>query len=268
MPIYNANPVYLRQAIESVLNQTLEDWELVIVEDPSPRPATEVLKDYPDPRIRHLVNPNRTSLVEQRNRCLTNARAELVACLDADDIAKKDRLEKQVIFMQTHPDIAVLGTQLAVIDGDGKLLGYRFYPYDHETIIAAMHQYNPIGNPSVMFRKSLALEVGGYRYDRYPKLEDYDLWCRLAKRGARFANLPEFLTCYRVHQENMSAKVRGTLLGTIEIKLRYWRAEMDFWAKMRLLAERFLLLLPSKWVVWLFLKTQLCPSLERKSREQ
>jgi len=91
MPVLNPHPVYFRQAVESILNQTLQDWELVIVEDPSPRSAAEILKDYPDPRIRHFVNPQRTSLVQQLNRGLQETQAELVARHDHDDISEPER---------------------------------------------------------------------------------------------------------------------------------------------------------------------------------
>jgi len=262
MPVLNPHPIYFRQAVESILNQTLDDWELVIVEDPSPRSAADILKDYPDPRIRYFVNPQRTSLVAQRNRALNEARAELIACQDADDISEPDRLAKQVAFLEAHPDIAVLGTQLTVIDGDGQVLGYRRYPCDHDSIIHAMRLFNPIGQPSVMFRKQIILRAGGYQYDGYPPVEDYDLWCRLARRGCQFANLPEALVRYRVHVGGMkTSKLRGILKGTMRLKMMHWRDQMDFQARLRLFAERVLLLLPPKLVLWLFLKTQIKKSL-------
>ena len=234
MPVLNPHPVYFRQAVESILNQTLQDWELVIVEDPSPHPAAEILKDYPDPRIRHFVNPQRTSLVQQRNRALHEAKADLIACQDADDISEPERLEKQVKFMKSHPEVAVLGTWLRVIDEEGRTLGFRHYPCDHDDIIRAMPLYNPIGQPSVMFRREVALRHGGYQYDRVLVASDYDLWCRLAKGGVRFANLPEHLVRYRIHSSAVkSVKLRETLRGTIEIKQLYFGAEMGFRAKLR-----------------------------------
>jgi glycosyltransferase involved in cell wall biosynthesis len=261
MPVLNPHPVYFRQAIESVLNQTFEDWELVIVEDPSPRPAVEILKDYPDPRIRHFVNPQRTSLVKQRNRALHEAKAELIACQDADDISEPERLEKQVKFMENYPEVAVLGTWLRVIDEDGQTLGFRRYPCDHDDIVRAMRIYNPIGQPSVMFRREVALKHGGYRYEKFSGIgEDYDLWCRLAKKGERFANLPEPLVRYRVHLAGIkTSKLRDALRGTIEIKQLHFGADMDFRARLRLVGERLLLFLPPKFVLWLFLKTSIKP---------
>ncbi len=256
MPVLNPHPVYFRQAIESILNQTLQDWELVIVEDPSPRSAAEILKDYPDPRIRHFVNPQRTSLVQQLNRALREARAEKVARHDHDDISEPERLEKQVKFMESHPEIAVVGTWLQLINEEGQPLGIRRYPCDHDDIVRTMPIYNPIGQPSVMFRKEVALRHGGYQYDKFPAVEDYDLWCRMAKNGVKFANLPEPLVRYRIHRSGMkSAKLKGVLRGTIDLKRIHFGAEMDLRAKVRLLGERILLLLPPKFVLWLFLKT-------------
>jgi glycosyltransferase involved in cell wall biosynthesis len=260
MPVLNPHPVYFRQAIESVLNQTFEDWELVIVEDPSPRQAAEILKDYPDPRIRHFVNPQRTSLVKQLNSALHEARAELIARQDADDISEPERLEKQVKFMESHPEVAVLGTWLRVIDEDGRTLGFRRYPCDHDDIVRAMRIYNPIGHPSVMFRRDVALKHGGYQYDRVLVASDYDLWCRMAKSGIKFANLPEPLVRYRIHKGSVkSVKLRDTLRGTIEIKQLHFGADMNFRARLRLVGERLLLLLPPKFVLWLFLKTSVKP---------
>lgn len=256
MPVLNPHPVYFRQAVESILNQTFEDWELVIVEDPSQRSAAEILKDYPDPRIRHFVNTKRTSLVAQLNRALYEAHAQLVARQDADDISEPERLLKQFSFMETNPDIAVLGTQLTVIDSNGKVLGYRRYPCEHNQIVQAMFQYNPIGHPSVMFRKQSVMQVGGY-YEH--DAEDYELWSRMVKQGFKFANLPEALLRYRVHLQSLSKKTKqcSYLIGTLKVKQTYWRDQMDFRARLRLLAERMLLLLPPKLVLWLFLKTQI-----------
>ena len=137
MPVLNPHPVYFRQAIESVLNQTFEDWELVIVEDQSPRPAAEILKDYPDPRIRHFVRSQRTSLGDAMNLGLHEARAELVAILHADDISEPERLEKQVKFMENHPEVAVLG------HGFGSLTRMVGHSASAATLVTTMTSFVP-----------------------------------------------------------------------------------------------------------------------------
>ncbi|MEO8702118.1 MAG: glycosyltransferase, partial [Kofleriaceae bacterium] len=128
MPVLDPHPVYFREAVESVLAQTLTDLELVIVEDPSAARGTEMIAELRDPRIRHIVNATRTSLVDQRNQGLHAARGELVALLDADDIAVPARLQKQVDYLRRHPDVDVLGSQLFIIDHEGTQVGMRSYP--------------------------------------------------------------------------------------------------------------------------------------------
>jgi len=254
MPVLAPHAVYFRQAVGSILAQTIEDLELVIVEDPSP--ASPRI-DFDDPRVRHIRNPSRTSLVDQRNLALAEARAPIVAMLDADDIAEPARLERQLEFLHAHPDVGVIGSQLAVIDHDGRRVGTRAYPTEHAAIVAAMQRYNAIAQPSVMARKHVLTDAGGYQYRTYPVNEDYELWSRLAARGVRFANHPDALVQYRVHPSGTkSAMLRRMLRATIDVKQRYWRDQMDLHARLRLWGEHALLGLPPTWVLKLFVMTQ------------
>jgi glycosyltransferase involved in cell wall biosynthesis len=256
MPVFNPHPVYFREAVQSILRQTLEDFELVVVEAPSARPAAEVLADLHDPRIRHYLTPPLTSLAEQRNQGLHLARADLVALFDADDLCARDRLEKQVAYLADHPEVDILGSQVRVIDGAGKTRGFRSCPVDHEAIVDAMPRFNPLAQPSVLLRKAVVLAHGGYHYDGYPPLEDYDLWCRLALAGdVRFAVHPEPLFFYRMHDGQIKATgLRGTIRETVKVKMRYWRGQMDLGARARLWAERLLLLLPPRLVMYLLIR--------------
>ena len=256
MPVLNPHPVYFVEAVRSVLEQTLEELELVIVEDPSPRSAESLLAAFSDPRIRFERNPERTSLVDQRNLALRRAESDLVACLDADDVCEPERLQKQFDRLQSDERTTVLGGQLSIIDDTGRHVGSRHYPREHEAIVAAMRRYNPIAQPAVMFRKKAILDSGGYRYAKYLGLEDYELWCRLAQRGAQFANHPDSLVRYRVHPEGLkSAKLRGMILGTLDVKRQYWQDQMDWTSRMRMNVERILLWLPPALVLRLFMVT-------------
>lgn len=255
MPVYDPHPVYFRQALDSILGQTLSDLELIIVEDPSPRSAAELLADRNDPRVRHLVRSQKGTLVQSLNWGLTESRASWIARADADDICEPNRLEKQFAYLHEHPQIDVLGTQLTVINDAGEVTGYRTYPVEHETILRCLRRYNALAHPSVLFRKEPVLAAGGYR----PYfVEDYELWSRLAQHNIRFANHPERLVRYRVIAEGIrSAKVRDTLRGTLEVKRLYWRERMDLGSRFRAWAEQLLLWLPPQFVLSLFLKTQL-----------
>jgi glycosyltransferase involved in cell wall biosynthesis len=257
MPVLSPDARYFPQAVESVLAQTMADWELIVVEDPSPTSAGEMLARYGDPRIRHIRNAERTSFAAQCNRGLDEARCGLIARFDADDVCHRDRLQKQADYLNSHADVDLLGSHLEVIDTEGKLLGYRYYPLDHEAIFKAMPRFNPVPHPAVMYRKGKILKAGGYVPTRHPGTEDYDLWSRVAKQGARFATYPEPLISYRVHpQATKTMKLRGSILGTLEVKETYWRDQMDFAARMRMWGEKVLLWLPPRLVLRLFMATQ------------
>jgi GT2 family glycosyltransferase len=182
------------------------------------------------------------------------ARAPLVAWLDADDVALPGRLAKQAAFLDAHPDVAVAGSWLELIDEKGRTLGYRCYPTNDAAIRAALPRFNPIPQPGVMARREALLAAGGYVERPDGVCEDYDLWCRLARTGARFANLPEPLTRYRIHLGAMKArKLRGTLRDSIRIKRRYYGGALGARGRLRLFGERALCLLPPRLVLRLFL---------------
>jgi glycosyltransferase involved in cell wall biosynthesis len=109
MPVFDPDPKYFAEAIESVLSQSMHDWELLIVEDPSRRKVADTLRNFSDPRIRHFANAVRTSLVFQRNRTLGLARGQYVAMLDADDVAEPNRFEEQCHVLDTDTRTGVVG---------------------------------------------------------------------------------------------------------------------------------------------------------------
>ena len=256
MAVYQPHPDYFREAVRSVLEQTYDRVELIIVEDPSNTPARDVLRQFPDSRIRHVVNPVRTSLVRSRNQGLNLARGELVAMLDADDVCQPSRIEKQVGYLEGHDEVCVVGTQMELIASSGKRRGWRRYPLDHQSIVRAMARFNPIGQPTAMLRKRTAMALGEYFYEDC-ETEDYDLWCRLARKGARFANLPEALVRYRIHPGARKAQtLRQTLRGTIGVKRKYWKNDMGPADRLRMYAEYLMLLLPPSLVYRLFILTE------------
>lgn len=257
MAVLNPDPVYFPQAVRSILAQTLTDFELLIIEDPSPRPAAPLLRPFHDRRICHHLNPQRTSLPQQKNQGLAAARGDLVAMFDADDIAEPDRLAKQVRFLERHPEVTVLGSQIRIIDQDGRPRGYRQFPLNHEAILHALPSFVPLSHPSVMLRKRPVLAAGGYCFHEYPAAEDYELWSRLAQRGERFANHPEALLRYRVHPGQIKyRRLRDTIRAILRVKQMHWADTMDFWARGRSWIEWSMLALPPWLVLRLFMLTQ------------
>ena len=251
MPVHNPNARYLREAVESVLAQTLSDFELVIIEDPWNGSAADVLSPLRDARIRIHRNEVQLGLAESLNVGLRMARAPLVARLDADDLCLPRRLETQAAFLNAHPDVAVYGSRITVIDDDGRPIAQRMLPLSHDEIARRMRTANPLSHPSVMFRKAIVEDAGGY--ERNQVVEDYELWCRLLARGARFAASEEPLILYRFHAGALKfSLVRPTIASTLAIKRRYFRGQLRARERLRVWIERLLLLMPPRLVVWMF----------------
>ncbi|MCR4411019.1 MAG: glycosyltransferase [Thermoguttaceae bacterium] len=250
--VWRPHPGYFRQAVESILAQTMPDFELVIVEDPSETSGREAIGPaLGDPRIRYHCNEERTGLIAQRNRAIELSRAEWIAVLDADDVAKPDRLARQYERISRDPAVSVVGSWLEIIGAEGNVIGIRRYPADHNRIARAMRRYNAIAQPAVLFRRAAAMKVGCYQGKPYT--EDYDLWCRMLRAGCSFANVAETLVSYRIHDAaSKSAHLRDVLAQTIEIKRRHFADGLEVGDRLRLAAERLLMMLPPRVVYWLF----------------
>lgn len=197
MPVYNAER-FVAQTMDTVLAQTFGDFEFVIINDGSTDRSPEILQHYAkrDGRIR-LVSRANTGYVVALNEGLGLARGELVARIDADDLAHPKRLELQVARMRAEPGLVALGSNADAIDEDGYPIGEYPVPLTHEEIEAAhLRGSSSIHHPAVMLRTEAMRRVGGYRKELMP-CEDFDLWLRLGEVG-RLANLPEKLLTKRL----------------------------------------------------------------------
>jgi glycosyltransferase involved in cell wall biosynthesis len=251
MPVYGTDPGYLRDAIKSVVDQTFRDFELIVVEDESPRRAAPVVEEIGDPRVRHYMNPRRNKLGAALNFGIAQARAPLIARMDGDDLCEPNRFALQTAAFEADPKLDVLGSQIAVIDSAGAPVGFRVYPQANDDIVRTLRRYNCISHPSVVFRRATVRDIGGYGEGIVH--EDYDLWCRLAKAGAKIENRPERLVRYRFHAESTKlSDIRVMLIETIKIKERYFAGELDPLDRARILGEWALTLVPGAWVVRLF----------------
>jgi len=251
MAVCNPQPAYLRQAVDSVLAQTFTDFELLVVEDPSPVSTADLLAGIDDPRIRLHRNEVRLGLAQSLNVGLTLARAPLIARFDSDDVCLPHRLDRQVAFLSSHPDVDVYGSRIIVINENGNRIARRNLPVTHDAIALRLRRTNALSHPSVMFRKASVEGAGGYEQNQV--VEDFELWCRMLTRGARFAASEEPLILYRFHPGALKfSLVRPTISSMIEIKTRYFRGRLGVLDRLRLLLERVLLLLPPGVVVRLF----------------
>ena len=195
---------WLSAAIDSILTQTFSDLELLIIDDGSTDETPNILADYRARDRRVLTfQQAREGLVCALNRGLAHARGPLIARLDADDVALPQRLQRQIRYLDEHPEIALLGAWAQVIDELGRPKRRRLQPpADPKSLARTLATTNPFIHSSVMFRAAVARDLGGYR-SVFEAAEDYDLWLRLAEVGG-IAILPEVLIQYRQHGSNVT----------------------------------------------------------------
>lgn len=216
MPVYNRQD-FLAKAIESILKQTFSDFEFIIVYDCSIDNSLAIALDFQkrDARIRIHHQEQNKGIVGARNTGLELAQGKYVAWMDSDDISMPERIKKQFLFMESHPEVGVTSANAVLIDGKGNFLSETHFPKSHNLITWAFCFYNPIINSAVMANRDLCLQAGGYRdmaKDRseyFP--EDYDLWIRLSNQ-THFYNFSETLVKYRIHGKNNSSTNMQSLL--------------------------------------------------------
>lgn len=196
MSVYNGAE-FLDEAIASILKQTFQDFEFLIVDDGSTDGSGDIIARHAqqDRRIRPIHQENR-GLVASLNRLVEEARAPLIARMDCDDIALPQRFAQQMRFMRDTPQCGLVGTQVIEIDQHGRLSNLNIVkPLDHEGIIDALGIAVPLCHPSVMMRTALVRSLNGYR-PLFRHCEDLDLWLRMGE-AAQVRNLPDTLMFYR-----------------------------------------------------------------------
>lgn len=196
MPVYNAER-FVRDAIDSILRQTLQDFELLIINDASTDNSLSIISSYRDARIRIINNATNAGISASLNKGIHHSSTELIARMDADDISHPSRLQKQYEFFQNNPGCALLSSWVNVITEDGKFIRseeFRSkYYYYNMTFDCWMY------HPSVMYKKSTVLDAGGYN-SMYS--EDYDLFWHIMRKY-KIDNLEEALLDYRVTSQSL-----------------------------------------------------------------
>lgn len=202
LPVYNCQ-AYVGAAIDSILAQTFTDFELIIIDDGSTDATPDILRQYSDARI-HCFRQENQGLAATLNRAIAIAQASLLARQDQDDLSNPDRLARQVAYMQAHPECALLGTWAQIMEVNRLSDRYHRHPTDPGELRYELLSNNPFVHSSVMLRKAVVEQLGGYCTDpeRQPP-EDYELWSRIA-RVAEISNLPEILLTYREIPGSMS----------------------------------------------------------------
>ncbi len=206
MAMYNGER-YLRESIDSILDQTFTDFEFLIVNDGSTDDTAKILQSYHDPRITILHNENNIGIPRSVNKGLRMARGEYIARMDVDDISLPHRFRLQVDYLDTHPGVGALGGAVELIDGQGRTIGKNDCFLEHQAIKALLLvNCFSFYNPTTMMRRNLVQQIGMYN-ERMKYAQDYDLWWRLSGISC-LANLPDVLVQYRCHDKSITTSHR------------------------------------------------------------
>lgn len=203
MGVYNGEK-YLREAVDSILNQTFTDFEFIIVDDGSTDGTKGILDSYNDTRIVRLNVEKNRGHARALNWGISVARGEYIARMDADDVSEPQRLKKQVEYLDAHPEASVLATWAKLIRGAEKTDEVWMSPTNPAVLAWRLSWKNPICHPSVMMRLDWLNGIGRYNEHLY-FAEDCDLWTRVIMAGGMMAMLPEPLLRYRYWPSQLSA---------------------------------------------------------------
>lgn len=221
---YNREPL-LKKAIESVRAQTFKDFELIIVDDGSQDATQQTIQEYEraDPRIHGIVDRVKRGLVGTLEKGIQEAKGKYIAILDDDDSwFDPHKLDKQVAFLEQHPDYMAVGGGIIRVDGNGKELARHMPPESDEGIRRSILRSNPIAHSTSLFRKEAWERIGGYNQS-LGFSEDWDLWMRLAKIG-KLHNLQEYVASYLVGKQNRSRTymIRAACIN-LRLRIKYRR---------------------------------------------
>jgi glycosyltransferase involved in cell wall biosynthesis len=208
LPVHNGER-FIAPAVRSVLAQSFEDFELLIINDGSTDATAERVGQFSDPRIGVITNGTNAGIQKSLNLGLRRARGEYIARIDDDDAwIDPYKLKKQVDYLERHPDCALLGTGAIVVDESGRELHRFLNPADDRSIRKTLLGRNCFVHSSVLFRKSEALKHGGYDEGQELRhVEDYALWLAIG-RDRKLANLPEYAVKYLVRGSGLSGRHR------------------------------------------------------------
>ena len=217
MPVYNVAP-YLREAMDSILTQTFQDFELIVLDDYSPDNSSEILDTYTDERIVRYRGEKNMGLSNVLNVGLQMARGEFIARMDSDDLSTPERLATQVAYLDAHPEIDLCSCGMELF-GAKQETWVREANVEDVKITALFH--SPILHASSMWRRA-SFEHAGllYRQEVVPA-EDYDMWTRAMAAGLRLVNIPQVMYQYRIHPTQVTNHVNRLIQKDREVITNY-----------------------------------------------
>lgn len=227
MPVFKTAS-YLREAMDSILSQTFEDFELIVLNDCSPDDAESILDTYSDSRIVRYKGEKNVGLSNILNIGMSMARGKYIARMDSDDLSMPDRIQVQVNYLDTHPDIDLISVGMQLF-GAKEEIWIREQNPEKVKIIALFH--SPILHASSMWRKD-SFDKNGLRFrqEMVPS-EDYDLWTRAFVKGLRFTNIPVVLYKYRIHPAQATTRTDLTAEKDRLVQQNYLQAVLPSLSK-------------------------------------
>lgn len=254
-PAYNVER-YIKEAIDSILSQTLPDFEFIILDDCSTDNTWEIIKQFAgkDNRIIAVRNEVRLGIAGNRNKGVSLAKGKYIVWQDADDISIISRLEKQYQFMEKNSDVGICGGYLQFFSDKGES-GVRKYATDDKTLRKSIFRYSPVAQPAAIIRKKCFDDFGEYDL-RYPPAEDLDMSFRIGTKY-KFANLPQIVIKYRENYTSATfTRLRIIEVNTLEIRKKYARMpnyNITFFDKIYNIVQYIsMLIIPARIKIWLF----------------
>lgn len=204
LPVYNAEK-FVFESINSILNQTYNNLQIIIIDDGSIDNSLNIINSFNDQRILVISRENK-GLIYSLNEGLKHSKGNFILRMDADDIAKENRIERQLAEFKEKPHLSVIGSFCELIDEENNIIGYRTPPRYNFYIKSSCLFGSPFVHPSVMFNKKNLKEQLFYS-EKYKYAEDYELWARLSlDKSIQFYNIPEYLLKYRILETSISRK--------------------------------------------------------------
>ena len=220
--VYNGE-AYVEECIDSILNQTFQDFEYIILNNGSTDRTAEILNHYTDSRI-HIIHQENLGISRSLNKGINLSKSELIARLDADDYALPQRLEKQIAFMEQHPKVVLCGSRFK------ELVGEKFFPQkvqfveQDKDIRKTISCFNPFSHSTTMIRKAVFTKIGGYNKN-FEYSQDYDLWIRLLNVGEASILKEELVVARLAEQSTSYENRRKQKLEGLQVR---WQAFKQF----------------------------------------
>jgi len=255
MATFNEPERFIKDSINSILYQTYRNIEFLIADDSTNEDTILAIDDlaFSDKRVKVIRKEQRMGFVNALNIALKEANGEFIARMDGDDVAVLDRIEKQVAFFERHPNIDVLGGAMNIQNENSEITSVRYYPAGGVKLLCWMSLRDPLGHPTVMFRRNVI--DSGFFYDETMNkgCEDTEFWFRLRNNGYKIANLLEPLVNYRITVDMASKREKDNAANYIARKKNFSKKYFPLDC-VSLVAMNLRMIIPKSVISWLYSK--------------